>query len=232
MANADGKAMMRKSKPTRAEAHVRLYSHELESPAYQSLNNDSRALLVEFRSLYSGRENRIYMSTREAMRRINVGQYKAERAIGELLDRGFLLVLEKGSFSRKGRHATVYALTNEPITQRDGDTAPKDFMRWQPQKNTVRVTSTVGKGEQYRELAEDVTKEAHGKGEQYRKQQIASTHGKGDHYTDRLPGGTGEARPADHAYDWWKMALFQASGPQFKSCLWLLALNYPHEVAA
>lgn len=219
-------------KPTRSEAHVRLYSHELECPAYRSLSNDARSLLVEFRALYSGRENCIHMSIREIMRRTNVRQYKAEKARDELVDKGFIRELERGSFSRKTPHATTYALTNEPLSQRDGDTAPKDFMRWTPQKNTVRVTSTDGKGDQYRGPTETPKKEAHGKGDQYRKQQIATPRGTGDQYTDRLPGGIGKARPAGHAYDWWRMSLFQASGPQFKSCLALLALNYPHEVAA
>lgn len=224
--------MIRTGKPTQAEAHVRFYSHELNSAAFRSLSPEARALLIELRALFSGRENCVHMSIREIMRRTNVRQYRAEKARDELIDRGFIRVLEVGSFARKAPHATTYALTNEPLSQRDGDTAPKDFMRWQPQKNTVRVTTTDGKGDQYRGPTETPEKEAHGKGDQYRKQQNAASHGKGDHYTDKLPRVTGEARAASNAFDWWKMALFQASGPQFKVCLALLALNCPHEAAA
>lgn len=114
----------------RGEAHVRLYRHELESPAYRSLDPVSRALLVELRALYDGGANRIYMSIREAMHRLGVGRKRAELALAELLDRGFIRIIEKGGFNRKARHATVYVLTNEPLEDRDGATAPKDFMRW------------------------------------------------------------------------------------------------------
>ncbi len=72
-----------------------------------------------------------------------IGQVKAERARDELLDRGFIRQKTKGSFSRKSRHATEYVLTNEPIDNGMGATAPKDFMRWRSQKNTVLMTSTV-----------------------------------------------------------------------------------------
>ncbi|WP_254276862.1 hypothetical protein [Halomonas sp. 3H] len=117
-------------KGRRAEAHVRLYRHELESPAYRSLGPASRALLVEFRALFDGGSNRIHMSIREAMSRLGVGRKLAEQALAELLDRGFICIIEKGGFNRKTRHATVYALTNEPLDNRDGATATKDFMRW------------------------------------------------------------------------------------------------------
>ncbi|WP_205742709.1 hypothetical protein [Onishia niordana] len=87
-------------------------------------------MLVELRALYDGRTNRIYMSVREAMRRLCVGRKLAEKALAELLDRGFIRVIEKGTFDRKIKHATIYALTNEPIEDSDGATAPKDYMRW------------------------------------------------------------------------------------------------------
>ncbi|PAU74362.1 helix-turn-helix domain-containing protein [Halomonas salipaludis] len=109
--------------------HVRLYRHELESPAYRSLCLAARALLVEFRALYN-RDNRIYMSVREVMRRLDVGQKLAERALAELLDRGFIVVLEKGTFNRKTKHATVYALTNEVVESIDKSIAPKCYMSW------------------------------------------------------------------------------------------------------
>lgn len=94
------------------------------------------------------------------------------------------------------------------------------------------ATKKHGKGDQYREPTETAKKEAHGKGDQYREQQIEPNHGKGDRYTDKLPRGTGEARLADPAYERWRMALFQASALQFKFCLAMQSLNYPHEVAA
>lgn len=136
--------MARKRNHRRAEAHVRLYRHELESPAYRSLCLAARALLVEMRALYDGRENRIHMSVREIERRLNCSQRTAQRARDELLDRGFIVLLEPASFARKVPHAPVYALTSEPLDpSRDGATATKDYMSWTPpKKNTVVDSAT------------------------------------------------------------------------------------------
>ncbi|MES1947427.1 hypothetical protein C84B14_08762 [Salinisphaera sp. C84B14] len=171
---------------TKHEAHVRLYRHELESEAYRTLSTDGRALLVEFRALYNGRDNRIPMSVREMRRRLNVGQVVAERARDELLERGFIRQLKLGSFSRKARHATEYALTHEPLDNGMGSVAPKDFMRWR-QKNTVRMTDTDGTDDQYRGSGPKALKAAHGTDDQYREPSNDDSHGTDDQYTDKLP---------------------------------------------
>jgi len=162
--------MPKRRKPHGGEAHVRIYKHELRSPAYRSLCSDARSLLTEFRSLYNGGENRIYMSVREAMDRMNVGQRPAQRALKELLDRGWIRLVERGSFNRKARHATVYALTNEPLEDRDGGIAPKDYMRWTPppQKNTVARTTTDGSRNDYGGTLGEPEKQHHGSGNDYR----------------------------------------------------------------
>lgn len=144
--------MAQRSTKRRDEAHVRLYRHELECPAYRSLSTDARALLVEFRALFSGRENRLFMSVREAARRIGVSQRPAQRALGELLDRGFIRCVEQGGFSCKTKHATVYALECQPDNPlAEGATAPKTFMRWKPAEEiTVAEMTTDGSRFDYR----------------------------------------------------------------------------------
>lgn len=174
------------SKPKRQESHVRLYRHELNSAAYRSLSPDARALLIEFRALYGGDENRIFMSVREIMRRLNVSQKPAERARDQLLDRGFVRVLAFGSFKRKRRHATEYVLTNEPLETTPGVTAPKDFMRWR-QKNTVADSTTDGSGIDYRDKPRKGKNPPHGSGIDYREGQNSGTHGSAIRYTDKLP---------------------------------------------
>ncbi|HSH28353.1 MAG TPA: hypothetical protein VK971_00475 [Thiohalobacter sp.] len=143
----------KKRRTRRAEAHVRLYRHELECPAYRTLSLSGRALLIEFRALFNGRENRIYMSVREVMRRLGVGQRVAERALAELLDRGWIRLIEAGSFNRKVRHASVYALESEPMDDAETAIAPKTYMHWRPpsQKNTVASMHTDGSQNEYRE---------------------------------------------------------------------------------
>lgn len=183
--------MSRRSTKRRAEAHVRLYRHELTCPAYRSLSPEARALLVEFRALYSGGENRVYLSLREMQARLGVGRTRAEKARDELLDRGFVRQLTAGSFNRKCRHASEYALTNEPLTDNDGATAPKDFIRWSPEKSTVLMASTDGVGEQHRGRNSGRQKRADGAGNQHRQPSNQLCHGVGDQHTDKLPGGTG-----------------------------------------
>lgn len=164
---------MPRRKPRRGEAHVRLYRHELDCAAYRSLTPDSRAALVEFRGLFNGQENRVYMSIRELGRRLGVGQRRAQRARDDLLERGWLRLLEQGAFSRKARHASVYALTNEPL---DGDgPAPKDFMRWQPEeKSTVDNSATDGSQSSYREGCNARLKGCHGSQFSYRQTRNAA----------------------------------------------------------
>lgn len=170
----------------RHEPHVRLYQHELRCEAYRSLSCEARALLVEFRALYNGTENRVHMSIREIRRRLNgIGQLKAERARDELIDRGFIRLMRQGSFSRKRPHASVYALTNYEL--REGDLrAPKDFMRW-PQKNTVLIPSTAGIDSEYRGDKPNGKKHPRGTDSEYRRGHTKHPHGTDSEYTDKLP---------------------------------------------
>lgn len=184
------------ARKARQQPHVRLYRHELECDAYRSLSTDARALLVEFRALYKGQDNRVYMSRREMQRRLGVGRYRAEAAREELLDRGFIRMLAKGSFSRKVRHASEYALTNEPLENKDGATPPKDFMKWQPQKNTGLVSNPDGAGEQPREPSQRGEKHRHGAGEQPRQSLNRHMHVAGEQPTDKLPRSTSFLMPA------------------------------------
>lgn len=155
----------------RGDAHVRLYGWELNSPAYRVLSCDARALLVEFRSLYVGRENRVYMSIREARARLGgAGQARVEKALRELVSIGWILLMERGAFHVKVRHATVYALTNEPLGERDGEVAPKDYMRWQSEKpqNAVLGPGTCGIRDKYRGTPEMAKKAGDATRNEYR----------------------------------------------------------------
>ncbi|MEJ2633371.1 MAG: hypothetical protein P8011_00475 [Acidihalobacter sp.] len=188
--------------------------------------------MVEFRLLYAGRENRIYLSTREIMRRLDVGRCKAEKARDELLDRGFVRLLKPGTFSQKTRNASEYALTNEAITQRDGNNAPKDYMTWTPKKYTVLTINTVGAAHQHREHHEELEKQPHGAAHQHRERTFPPSHGAAHQHTGSLPGGTGEARTASKAVEWLKTGLFLDDDSQFRFCLATVALAYHREIAA
>ncbi len=176
------------AKRKRGEAHVRLYAHELQSAAYQSLSANACALLIQFRALYNGRDNKIHMSVREARRRVGLCQSAAERAIAELLDRGFIRLLAKGTFHHKKRHASVYQLTNEPPDDRDDSVPTKDFMRWRPKKHGTGIQYSAAP-ESSTEAPADTPKNGQNcTGIQYSETPKTPPSGTGIQYTDRLPG--------------------------------------------
>src|SRR5690625_2613174 len=173
----------------RQEPYVSLYRHELECEAYRSLSTDARALLVEFRALYRGQENRVLMTVGEIRKRLcGVGQERAVTARDELVDRGSIRLTVEGSFHRKSRLAAEYALLNEPLENKDGATAPKDYMKW---KSTVLKTSTVGTRDKYRGDGETAEKHPHGTRNKYRQHTKTTLHGTQNEYTDKLPRSAG-----------------------------------------
>lgn len=116
-----------------SESHVRLYRHELESPAWRTLSPNARALLVELRSLYPYTDgNIVFLSIREAEERLGISQKPVQAAFAELVERGWITVHKPGGFSRKTRHATSYRLENEPPSESPGAVPTKRFMRWRP----------------------------------------------------------------------------------------------------
>ena len=110
---------------------VKLEHYLLNSPAYRSLCCCARSLLVELYALYNGSNNgTLYMSVRQAQQRLgDVGRKAAEKAFNELQDRGFITVVQKGSFTCKVQLATTWRLTEHDC---EGRPATKDFMRWTP----------------------------------------------------------------------------------------------------
>ncbi len=177
------------AKRKRGEAHVRFYRHEIDSLAFKSLSGNACALLIQFRALYNGRDNKIHMSVREAMRRTGLCQSAAQHAIDDLLDRGFIRLLAKGTFHHKVRHASVYQLTNEPPDDRDGSVPTRDFMRWHPKKHGIGI--------QYSAVSESNTAAPAGRPEngqncigiQYSETTKTPPSCIGIQYTDMLPGG-------------------------------------------
>jgi len=110
--------------------HVRHYEYMLASPAYRSLSCYAKCLLVEFYRLYDGDNNgELFMSMREAARRIGTSVNPAQSALAELQAKGFTRARQNGAFSYKARHATKWILTEFNF---QGDSATKDFMRWHP----------------------------------------------------------------------------------------------------
>ena len=126
--------------------HARLYRWEIESPAYRSLSVGARALLVELKALYNGNNNGdLFLSAREAAKRLNAGRSFAARRFLELQDKGFIRPKEIGAFNLKALagsgKATSWVLTEFPIG--NAATGTKDFMRWPPGDDASKIHLTV-----------------------------------------------------------------------------------------
>jgi hypothetical protein len=118
--------------------HVRLHLWLLKSAAYCSLSVGARALLVEFYALYYGLNNgELFLSVREAARRLGCSSNFAAKCIAELCDRGFVRPHRLGGFNMKSEArrgtATCWVLTEFPL---GNALATKDFMRWTPAPNS------------------------------------------------------------------------------------------------
>lgn len=123
--------------------HARFYRWELESIAFRWLSVAARALLLELKALYTGSNNgTLFLSVREAARRLGVGKNQAAAAFGELQERGFIRPSIVGAFSLKHEarrgNATSWILTEFPIGDAKG-AGSRDFMRWQPSPEQQRA---------------------------------------------------------------------------------------------
>ena len=113
--------------------HARFYQWEIKSAAYRSLKAHARALLLELKALYNGSNNgELYMSVREAAKRVGCGKNLASEMPDQLQDRGFIRPNEVGAFNLKaaagGGKATSWILTEYAFGNATAGT--KDFMHW------------------------------------------------------------------------------------------------------
>ena len=118
---------------TGRKRYVMLRHWLLDSPAWQSLPGNARALYIEMARRYNGSNNgRIPYSAREAAKSLPVSKGTVIRLFKILEERGFIVRTKRGAFSRK----TIKEASEWRLTECDSDTpvdhATKDFMRWQP----------------------------------------------------------------------------------------------------
>jgi hypothetical protein len=99
------------------------------SPACESLSARAGWLLMGLMDVYGGNDNRVAMSRREAMAWIKSGERQVAEAFAELESKGLIRSYQRGGFSRKVRHASVWTLT---MFGRGGQKATLDFLDWQP----------------------------------------------------------------------------------------------------
>ena len=123
--------------------HVRLHKWLLNGAAYRSLSCYARATLVELYDLYNGSNNgEMFLSVREAARRIGTSARTAMKALDQLKERGFIRPHRAGAFSVKFKYATSWILTEFSFA---GELPEKTFMSWRSsskKQNTVASRAT------------------------------------------------------------------------------------------
>lgn len=140
-----GRGVDQKGRSKKDASHVRIYRFEQETLAYQSLCVGARALLIEVRSLYNGNNNgALFLSVREAGRRMNVGKDAAAEWFADLIDRGWIRPKVEAGFNWKtaarARMASCWIITNEATD----DAAPtRDYQKWQPTEKSKRLPESI-----------------------------------------------------------------------------------------
>jgi hypothetical protein len=114
-----------------------------DSPAYRSLSVVARCLYDELKRSYNGSNNGdVFLSVRDAAKKLHVGKSTASEAFKELEERGFTRLKRKGAFNlksdaRRGM-ASTWILTEYEHANK---LATKDFMHWRgtPNDSSVRL---------------------------------------------------------------------------------------------
>ncbi len=139
--NATGRNSGKRKRTTKGFlTWVPMYRWEMDLPAYRLMSVYGRALLMEYRRKFNGSNNgEISMSAREAGILLCCDKDTAYKYQGELLEKGWIREVQKGSFNRKTdatgrkfRAATTWRLTNEPIGLGVDTPATKEYMKWKP----------------------------------------------------------------------------------------------------
>jgi hypothetical protein len=106
---------------------VQLFDFITDSAAYLDLSGTAVKLLVELIKRSKGNNGfghgkhdrgRMFLSERDAAQSIGVAKNTAAKAFSELIEHGFLQVVEKGHFDVKGR-ATTWRLTFQAYPHRE-----------------------------------------------------------------------------------------------------------------
>ena len=119
-----------KALSTRSQKHKRfvLFDYEqIESQAFRYLTGGALKLLIMVRKRFNGINNgHISFSIREGFGLLGYAPNTIKRYFDELVDKGFLRIKEKGSFSYKKRHATTWIITCEEYNHQKS----RDFKHW------------------------------------------------------------------------------------------------------
>lgn len=126
--------------------HIRLYASITNSEAWKHLSGNSVKVLLALVARDNGERNgNIGFSVREAAEAGNIAINTASRCLQELQDLGFIARTEKGAFSRKISHASLWRYTWQAAPGCRPAAPTRDFEKWKPDEKSrsQKLTSAV-----------------------------------------------------------------------------------------
>lgn len=123
---------------------VQLEHYLLDTLAYRTLTPNARAVYVELKRRFNGRNNgTLALSARDAGDAIGATHHTGARALLELQEHGFIEITEESDFKRKVHVARAYLLTEYP-DDRPGRSriASKAFLKWLPKPGSKSKTQS------------------------------------------------------------------------------------------
>jgi len=106
------------------------------SPAYASLSNAAKALLMPIWTAHTGFNNGEIVFSARMAEDFGMSRPSGARALDELVKKGFLKVTREASFDQK-RLARTFALTMLPLVGKRGP-ATNDYLNWRPEKHQAK----------------------------------------------------------------------------------------------
>jgi len=114
--------------------HVRIYNRQMQSIAWKHLTGSAVKVLMTLASFEKGANNgEFFMSVRSGAERSGLSKDTVNRALHELMGKGFIYCTERGGFSRKTPHAACWGLTWVPGPTGTPYRAPShEYEKWRP----------------------------------------------------------------------------------------------------
>jgi hypothetical protein len=118
----------------------------MKSCAWREASCVARCAYIEIKMRYAGpgsNNGRIPYSLLEMAKALNVSKATAGRALKELQDKGFIVLMKRGAFSVKNRMASEWRLT-ELTCDVTRNLSSREFTRWPEKQNTVSPVKPNG----------------------------------------------------------------------------------------
>jgi hypothetical protein len=128
--------------------HIRLYASITSSEAWKHLSGNAVKVLLALVARDDGSRNgSISLSVRGAAEAARISINTAQKCLSELQDLGFIRRTEKGAFSRKVSHASLWRYTWAAWPGGSPAAPTRDFEKWKPDEKTryQKLTSAVPK---------------------------------------------------------------------------------------